>query len=170
MYRIIGADGREYGPVSAEQVRGWVAERRANADSRAAAEGSSQWRRLADFPEFSLLFANEKCEPPRYAAQAPQIFSAPRKTNSLAVAGLVMGILSITGGLCCYGLPFNVLGLIFSIIALGQIRDNPQAYDGKEMAVAGIVLALLSLAFSLFWGLAMCAFPLGRHHHNIYRL
>ena len=30
MYKIIGADQKEYGPVPADQVRKWIAERRAN--------------------------------------------------------------------------------------------------------------------------------------------
>ena len=34
MYFLIGADGREYGPFTAEQVRDWVAQGRANAHSR----------------------------------------------------------------------------------------------------------------------------------------
>ena len=44
----------------------------------------------------------------------------------MAMAGLVMGILSITCGMCCcYGLPFNVLGIIFSLVALAQIKNDP---------------------------------------------
>src|ERR1041385_110292 len=56
MYKIIGADEREYGPVSAEQLRQWIAEGRANAQTRAQAEGSAEWRPLAAFPEFVDLF------------------------------------------------------------------------------------------------------------------
>jgi hypothetical protein len=39
MYRIIGAAGRKYGPVSAEQMRQWIAEGRVNAHTMALAEG-----------------------------------------------------------------------------------------------------------------------------------
>ena len=53
MYKIIGADHREYGPVSVEQVRKWIAERRANAQTKAWSEGGSEWKTLADFPEFA---------------------------------------------------------------------------------------------------------------------
>jgi hypothetical protein len=51
MYTILGGDGKEYGPVSAEQVRSWIAGGRANLQTRAKAEGSDEWRTLADFPE-----------------------------------------------------------------------------------------------------------------------
>lgn len=56
MYRIIGGDGREYGPVSAEQIRQWVRENRANADTRACVEGTNEWKPLRAFPEFADLW------------------------------------------------------------------------------------------------------------------
>ena len=52
MFTILGGDGKEYGPVTAEQVRTWMATGRANLDTRAKAVGSDEWRRLGDFAEF----------------------------------------------------------------------------------------------------------------------
>ena len=34
MYRILGSDGNEYGPVSTEQLRLWIAEKRVNSETR----------------------------------------------------------------------------------------------------------------------------------------
>ncbi len=53
MYTIIGGDGREYGPVSADQVRGWIAGGRANLDTKIKEAGTEAWKRVADFPELS---------------------------------------------------------------------------------------------------------------------
>jgi uncharacterized RDD family membrane protein YckC len=53
MFTILGGDGKEYGPVTADQVRAWIAAGRANLDTQAKAIGSEEWRRLADFAEFS---------------------------------------------------------------------------------------------------------------------
>src|SRR5437879_1313544 len=53
MYKIIGADQREYGPVPVEQVRKWIDERRANTQTKAWSEGNSEWKTLAEFPEFT---------------------------------------------------------------------------------------------------------------------
>ena len=50
-YKIIGGDGREYGPIAAEQVQQWVAEGRANAQTRVLAEGSTEWKPLGSYPE-----------------------------------------------------------------------------------------------------------------------
>jgi hypothetical protein len=53
MYTIIGGDGKEYGPVSAEQVRGWISGGRANLKTRVKAQGSDEWKTVADFPELA---------------------------------------------------------------------------------------------------------------------
>src|SRR6266566_9699734 len=52
MYRIIGADGNQYGPISADQLRQWIAEGRANAQTKVLAEGTIDWKPLSEFPEF----------------------------------------------------------------------------------------------------------------------
>ena len=57
MFTIIGADGREYGPVSVDQVKGWVAAGRANGQTKAKAEVSADWKPLADYPEFAGMVA-----------------------------------------------------------------------------------------------------------------
>ncbi len=137
---MLGADGREYGPISAEQLRRWISEGRANAETLTRAEGDATWKPLAQFAEFYPA-----ATPAIPAPVAPPRYGTPRRTNSFAVAGLVFGILSITGGLCCYGLPFNILGLMFSLIGLSQIKGNPELYDGRGMAIAGLVLSILGL-------------------------
>jgi uncharacterized membrane protein len=57
MYIIIGGDGKEYGPVSGEDLRKWIAEGRLNAQSLAKAEGDAEFRPLSAFPEFADAFA-----------------------------------------------------------------------------------------------------------------
>ena len=55
MYKILGVDGREYGPVTAEQLRQWIREGRANAQTKAQAEGATEWKPISAFPEFADL-------------------------------------------------------------------------------------------------------------------
>ena len=50
-YKIIGADQTEYGPVSAEQIRQWIAERRVDSETKLQVEGGGEWKRLAEVPE-----------------------------------------------------------------------------------------------------------------------
>jgi len=53
MYTIIGGDGKEYGPVTADQVHAWIAGGRASLETKVKAVGSDEWKRLADFPELA---------------------------------------------------------------------------------------------------------------------
>lgn len=55
MYKIIGADQKEYGPINAEQIRQWISEGRINGQTRACVEGTQEWKPLDMFPEFGFL-------------------------------------------------------------------------------------------------------------------
>ena len=64
----------------------------------------------------------------------------------MALAGMILGIVAVTFGLCCcWGIPFNFLGIIFSLVGLAQIRKNPELETGKGLAIAGLILSILSL-------------------------
>ena len=153
MYKIIGADGKIYGPASAEQLRQWLAEGRANAQTQTLAEGAPEWKLLGTLPEFAGHFAPPnppviKPLPPgaSMAAQGP-------KTNSFATAGMILGILSFA---CCFKFLFGGLGLVFSLIGLSQINRHPELYEGRGIAVTGIVLSSVSLLlFGVLWLVAL---------------
>ncbi len=142
LYRVIGVDGREYGPASAEVVREWILQRRVDGQTRAQRVGEAGWLPLSAFPEFS-----------RDLAGAPLTSGGAGNMNSMAQAGFIFGIFSVTlGYCCCYGVPFNLLGLVFSLIGLSQINANPQQQQGRGLAIAGLVLSSLSLMFTaLIW-------------------
>jgi hypothetical protein len=53
MYKIIGADQKEYGPVSVEQLRQWINEGRVNAQTLVRPEGETEWKPLSAFAEFA---------------------------------------------------------------------------------------------------------------------
>jgi hypothetical protein len=80
-----------------------------------------------------------------------------RQTNSSATTGLICGILAWVFFCCCCGFPFNLLGLVFSLIGLAQINRHPELYEGRGQAIAGLVLSLSSLLLILFcvmWSIA----------------
>ena len=64
MYKIIGADGREYGPVDEAQLRQWVAEGRANSQTRVQVSGRTEWVFLESLPEFAAASAASVPPPP----------------------------------------------------------------------------------------------------------
>src|SRR4051812_46723989 len=105
MYRIIGGDQKEYGPVSADEVRRWITERRLHATSLVKADGTADWKPLSVFPEFSSTLAS-MASPVPFPAAAPAALSRP-PGNSMATTGLV---LSCVGLICCGCFPAAVLG------------------------------------------------------------
>lgn len=75
---------------------------------------------------------------------------APAKTNGLAVAALVLGIVGIP--LMMTVLP-GLLALVFGILGVQQTSSRGQA--GKGMAIAGIVLGAIAVGISaFFWTMA----------------
>ncbi|MCL5096201.1 MAG: DUF4190 domain-containing protein [Candidatus Omnitrophica bacterium] len=140
MYKIIGADGREYGPVTAEQLRQWIREGRANADTRVQAEHSVEWKPLGGLPEFADALPKAPTTPPPLVPPPVSATTGGTETNGMAVAGL---ILSVLGFFQCCGPIFSTLGLIFSVVALSQIDRNPRQQSSRSLAIAGIVIAIL---------------------------
>jgi len=145
MYKVIGTDGREYGPAEASHLREWIRQGRVEPQTPVFVAGSPDWTFVGLLPEFSQEFP--KTVPPVLTSPVvPQGPPAnPLLRASMAKSGLFCGILSITVGCCCCGLPFNLLGLIFSLIALVQISENPQVYGGRDLAILGLILSLLSV-------------------------
>jgi len=145
MYKIIGADGKIYGPATAEQLRQWLAEGRANAQTQTLADGSPEWKPLGALPEFAGHFAPPT--PPVIKPLPPGTLATGQlpKTNSFATTGLIFGILSLT---CCCGFPFNILGLVFSLVGLSQINRHPERYEGRGLAIAGVILSAASFILS----------------------
>ncbi|HWD18383.1 MAG TPA: DUF4190 domain-containing protein [Verrucomicrobiae bacterium] len=136
MYKIIGADHKEYGPISAEQLRQWISEGRANAATRVQAEGSNVWKALAEYPEFGLSIP--PTPPPLSLPVSPA-----SATNQLALWAMITGLFSL---LCC-----SVLGplpIILGFIALSQIKAAP-GQGGTGFAITGIVTGVVAIVIAV---------------------
>ncbi len=95
-YRIVGTDGRCYGPVPPEIVRQWLAEHRVNAQSLVQEEGSSAWKPLGSIADFAGDFAQAAplAAPPQMAGAC---YSDPRASNKIpaGVCGILLGSLGV---------------------------------------------------------------------------
>jgi TM2 domain-containing membrane protein YozV len=109
MYKIIGTDGQQYGPIGADQIRQWIGEKRANAQTLALSEGSTEWKPLVSFPEFAAIFQG-----PPPPASAPG--SNPRASNKI-VAG-IFGILLGSLGIHKFILGYTGTGIIMLLISV----------------------------------------------------
>ena len=153
-YTIIGQDGKKYGPANAEHLRQWIAEGRVESRTPVLVQGAAAWTSAGLLPEFAPLFAGP---PPVIGALTSGSAQAPH-TNTLATWGLVCGILAWT--LCCCCIPFNILGLVFSIIALVQIQAHAGMQEGRGFAIAGLVLS----ATNLLWCAGLMTVNLVTNH------
>src|SRR5437868_6579815 len=60
--------------------------------------------------------------------------------QTLAIVSLCLGIASVTVGWCCsLGLLLAPAALITGFIAQSQIKNDPQKYTGKGLAIGGMV-------------------------------
>jgi hypothetical protein len=88
MYKVIGSDGKEYGPVSLEDLRRWISEKRVDTKTMVQAEGDSAWKPLAGLPEFAdLLGTPSAAAPPPIVpfVHDPVAFSAQVLGRPIAV-------------------------------------------------------------------------------------
>lgn len=135
MYKIIGADGKEYGPISAEQLRQWINQGRVNNSTKVKGETDSDWQTLGTLPDFASTLANPP--PPLSAGPAATTTAAP-KTSALAISSLVLGIL----GLFTCGFT-ALIGLILGIIGFTKIKKSQGRLSGSGLAIAGIVVSAI---------------------------
>ena len=159
MYTIRDQNNELHGPVDEETIRQWIAEGRVDAQTLIRKNDSSslyggrddeeKFQTAASFPEFADEVSGGEPPPIAPIGSAVSPHQLPTQgTNGMAITGMVMGILSILVIYPCLGLPFNILGTIFSYVALGQIKTNPQQ-DGHGMAVAGMVCSLISIGLAV---------------------
>lgn len=121
MYKIIGADGQQYGPVDLNQMRRWMAENRIRPETLVQAEGSTEWKPFSSFQEF---VAESKAAPPGFTPPVapPPTVSNPRASNKIpaGICGILLGgfgihkfILGYTGA--------GVIMLLVTLLSCGTV-------------------------------------------------
>lgn len=94
-----------------------------------------------------------------WAPPPPPPYPASKQTG-MAVTSMILGIASLTLGLCCYfGVLTAPVALALGIASLVQIKNNPDRHGGKGMAISGIIMGALYFAIivviMMFYGLGM---------------
>lgn len=64
-YTVMGEDGKEYGPVSAEQILAWIAEGRLEKKTPVKPADAKDWVFVGSLPEFAGTFDNPAPAPPK---------------------------------------------------------------------------------------------------------
>lgn len=138
MYKIIGADQKEYGPVAAEQLRQWITEGRVNGQTSVWSEAAGGWKPLTSYPEFADLLTPKPpvaTEPPPYSAQAglpPDLLTRDYDLDIGRCVGDSWNLLKNN-----FGLIFGGVAVFFLIqLGLGGLANIP---------IVGLVFSLASL-------------------------
>ncbi len=151
MYKIIGADGKEYGPVTSEQVRQWITEGRANAQTKVQPEGATDWQALGSVAEFANAFATQPATIAPLPATGHPPFTVP---PSEQVSGPAIGLI-VTA---VFGFVANGIAVLWSLVG-SQFQRLPPGMDpelnriiqtmsgavGIVSCVVGVILSCLVL-------------------------
>jgi TM2 domain-containing membrane protein YozV len=133
MFKLVGTDGRQYGPASAEEIRRWLGENRVNAQTLLQAEGTTEWKPLGSFPEF---VGDSKPAPPPVIA--PSSTSNARASNKIAagICGILLGSL----GVHKFILGYTGAGLVMLLVSLLTC-----GVGGTVMWVIGLIEGIIYL-------------------------
>ena len=150
MYKILGADQKEYGPVSADEIRTWIEQGRANGQTLAQMEGGA-WKLLSTFPEFAQALG---------ALPAPPMSGlAPSPAPDSQAAKLVQGpgvFLIIVGAL---GVTLHLISLLARALHLTFAQPNSTGYPDLDNAMnllaggAGVALSALAIGLNVLTAL-----------------
>jgi len=162
-YKVIGGDLKQYGPVSAEDLRKWIADGRLNAMSLVQVYGDIEWKPLSSFPEFADALAGKPTSliPPLSALPegSEERRAALRRVKGPAIALKVTSILNML--LAVYSLvgklffPPNLEQLNAQLQQIGdpQVQQSVQQLVQQWFHMAygpfGVVNSLFNLAMSV---------------------
>lgn len=136
MYWMIGGDGKEYGPVEEDQLRTWIAEHRANAQTLVRREGKTDWVALGSLPEFAEALRQaypplpSGLVPPASTPSAPPSSTFDPTTGSLEIGA-------------CLSRAVHLLGQNLLLFALGSLVLWLLSFLGQTVVCAGPLAALL---------------------------
>ncbi len=141
MFKIIGGDKKEYGPVTVSEIQAWMREGRCNAQTLAQRISGGEWQPLGSFPEFAQ-------------AALPPTLTMPPPSENPPVEVTAPAVLLIIGG--GGGILFSAIGLAQHIfgggLQLSQLHgmpaDVPPAFLRFLQYSAGIPANLFSIGLS----------------------
>ncbi len=144
MYKIIGADQKEYGSVTADQLRQWITEGRVNGDTPVQFEGDAGWKPLSSYTEFAEALGLT----PLTAPLQP-LAGNIKPPGAIKVFGIINIVLGSLGLLCA---PFSIIGIP---LVAKQFGDRPLLL---EWLAVSSVISLIGAALMLVSGIGLCKF------------
>jgi len=149
-YLMIGGDGREYGPVSGQQICDWIRQHRADARTRIRRMEGGDFTPLESWPEFAevLREVGQGKTPPR----PPSLDSAQAERWAEEIIG--RGVQFSVGN--CFGRAWRLYTAHFGILAgttalalvlVSVLHSVPGAGSVVAIALGGTFIAGLGVVF-----------------------
>jgi len=124
MYKILGADQKEYGPITLEQIRQWIVEGRVDRATMVQAQDQISWAPLASIPELAALLPPPPLSGPQIAGARPRVQSDPASPVPYTPHVPSYLLPAILTTLCCC-LPFGIVAIVYA----AQVNGKLQAGD-----------------------------------------
>jgi len=140
MFTIQGADGKEYGPVTADKIREWISGGRANLQTKARRADGTEWKTLGEFPEFTGAAAGV---PP-----APAPAATPRGAAEAVAAGPV-DAKAFAADLNARAAPLDIFGCLGRSFALWKSNLLPLVGVTFVVLLIMMVLGIIPILGSL---------------------
>ena len=143
MFKIIGADQKEYGPVSADQIRQWITEGRVNGQTKVCAEGTQDWKPLEMFPDFGLTAG------PAPAGIPGSVVEAPVSREEILARDYSLDIIScFSRGWDLFKNNFAILFVTFLLLVVLAVAVS----GAVQLVFAGIGVNRLPFASKIYLG------------------
>lgn len=139
MYKIIGADGKEYGPITAEQLRQWLAEGRANLQTQVLPEGATEWKTVGELPEFASAAPAAMPSTPSFPNPTP---AGAEQVNGPAIGLIVVAVLGALTQIA--SLIMNLAGASF----MAGSRMPQEAWANMFSGTIGVVSSIIGILVS----------------------
>jgi uncharacterized RDD family membrane protein YckC len=105
MFIILGADGKEYGPVTADKAQAWITGGRATLQTKARRDGETEWKTLGEFAEFGTaapgapppapITIASMTGTPALTAAVPAVELEPAGRGARLLAQIIDGLIGI---------------------------------------------------------------------------
>jgi len=187
-YKIIGGDQKQYGPVTAEELRQWIAEGRLSGESLVLTQDGGTWQHLSELPEFADALRMQVGTPPvagrtnsadqvltrepelrigeclvagwkYFASDAAFVFAA---VLVVGVLNLVMAFTPFIGGMVHLLLSGVLMGGLY-LACLRRMRGEPAAvgdvFAGFKLCFVQLMLAGALTKIVTQIGFMVCLVP-----------
>ncbi|MBC8001323.1 MAG: DUF4339 domain-containing protein [Opitutaceae bacterium] len=146
-YKSIGGDGKEYGPIPLDQLKGWVAEGRIGPNSQIWRSDSETWSTASDLPELGLP-ANSPPVGPASIVSA-DLLALQNSSRSGAQWFFWIAALSVINTISAFS-----GGSFGFVIGLGVTQAIArQAVNGESSGkLIALILNLIAVGFFVFIG------------------